>query len=489
MSQPFNSIPGPHALPLVGSLGPLGADSLVTLSSLAAEYGRIARFGILGRQFVLLADPELIREVLVEKADLFPKAQRDIAILGRFLGKGLLTNNGAAHRRQRKLAQPAFHHRRIQAYAETMVDYAAAHVEGWRDGAVYDIGEEMRRLTMYIVAKTLFDVDHDKIEEFAEGVGMSLHNLQQISDERFDELFSLPDWVPTARNRLDRRSRETLNAAVNQIITLRQAQAVAGATPGSETAGKEVPDRGDLLSMLMLARDEDGRPMDDQQLRDEVVTLFLAGHETTSNALTWTWLLLAQQPEVAAQLHTELDAVLGSADNGRRLPTLADLPQLPYTLQVIKESMRLYPPAWVLNTRAATEDTTVGEYEIPKGTHVFISQYVMHRQARFFPEPERFDPARWTPEFEASLPKFAYMPFGGGPRVCIGNSFAMMEAQLLLATIAQRWDLALLPGQSLAPAALITLGPKTPIQMRAQLRTGAQKPEVLGEQARVLALA
>ena len=484
MSQPFNSIPGPRALPLVGSLGPLGGDSLVTLSSLAADYGPIARFGILGRQFVLLAEPELIREVLVEKADLFPKAQRDIAILGRFLGKGLLTNNGAAHRRQRKLAQPAFHHRRIQAYAETMVDYADAHVDRWTDGAVYDIGEEMRRLTLYIVAKTLFDVDHDEIEAFAEGVGVSLHNLQQISDERFDELFSLPDWVPTARNRLDRRSRETLNAAVNQIIALRQAQALAGETPGGE-----VPDRGDLLSMLMLARDEDGRPMDDQQLRDEVVTLFLAGHETTSNALTWTWLLLAQHPEVAALLHAELDAVLGEPDGGRRLPTLADLPQLPYTLQVIKESMRLYPPAWVLNTRAASDDTTVGEYEIPKGTHVFISQYVMHRQARFFPEPERFDPARWTPEFEASLPKFAYMPFGGGPRVCIGNSFAMMEAQLLLATIAERWELALVPGQSPAPAALITLGPKTPIKVRAQLRTGAQKPQVPGEQARVLALA
>ncbi|MFN8468480.1 MAG: cytochrome P450 [Caldilineaceae bacterium] len=471
MSQPFNSIPGPHALPLVGSLGPLSGDALVTLPALAEEYGPIVRFGILGRQFVLLADPELIRGVLVEKADLFPKAQRDVEILGRFLGKGLVTNNGASHRKQRKLAQPAFHHRRIQAYAETMVDYAAAQVDGWHDGAVYDIGEEMRRLTMYIVAKTLFDVDHDEIEAFAAGVGVSIHNLQQISDERFDELFSLPDWLPTARNRLDRRSRETLNAAVDQIIALRRAQSVDG----------EVPDRGDLLSMLMLARDEDGRPMDDQQLRDEVVTLFVAGHETTSSALTWTWLLLAQHPEVAARLHAELDAVLGPEPG--RLPTLADLPQLPYTLQVIKESMRLYPPVWVLNTRTASEDTTIGDYEIPKGTNIFISQYVMHRQARFFPEPQRFDPARWTPEFEASLPKFAYMPFGGGPRVCIGNSFAMMEAQLLLATIAKRWDLALLPGQSPAPSALITLGPKTPIQMRAHRRTPIREAELAGELA------
>jgi cytochrome P450 len=360
-----------------------------------------------------------------------------------------------------------------------MVDYAAAQVNGWHDGEVYDIGEEMRRLTMYIVAKTLFDVDHNEIEAFAAGVGLSLHNLQLISDERFDELISLPDWVPTARNRLDRRSRETLNAAVNQIIALRQAQVANG----------DAPDRGDLLSMLMLARDEDDRPMDDQQLRDEVVTLFLAGHETTSNALTWTWLLLAQHPEVAARLRTELDTVLGGADGGRRLPALADLPQLPYTLQVIKESMRLYPPAWVLNTREASEAATVGEYEIPKGTHIFISQYVMHRQARFFPEPERFDPARWTPEFEASLPKFAYMPFGGGPRVCIGNSFAMMEAQLLLATIAARWDLELLPGQSPAPAALITLGPKAPIQMRAHQRMPVQETRFAGDQARALVVA
>lgn len=478
MSQPFQTIPGPRALPLVGSLGPLSGDALVTLPALAAEYGPIVRFGILGRQFVLLADPELIREVLVEKAELFPKAQRDVEILGRFLGKGLVTNNGASHRRQRKLAQPAFHHRRIQAYAETMVDYAAAQTDGWHEGEFYDIGEEMRRLTMYIVAKTLFDVDHDEIEAFAAGVGVSIHNLQQISDERFDELFSLPDWLPTARNRLDRRSRETLDAAVDQIIALRRSQAVDG----------EVPDRGDLLSMLMLARDEDGRPMDDQQLRDEVVTLFVAGHETTSNALTWTWLLLAQHPGVAAQLHAELDAALGVEDS-RRLPTLADLSQLPYTLQVIKESMRLYPPVWVLNTRTASEDTTIGEYVVPKGTNVFISQYVMHRQARFFPDPARFDPARWTPEFEASLPKFAYMPFGGGPRVCIGNSFAMMEAQLLLAAIAQRWDLALLPGQSLAPAALITLGPKTPIQVRAHLRTPLHKAESAGEPTMPLVLA
>lgn len=477
MSQPFKSIPSPRALPLIGSLGPLSGDALVTLSSLAAEYGPIVRFGILGRQFVLVADPELIREVLVEKADLFPKAQRDVEILGRFLGKGLVTNNGASHRRQRKLAQPAFHHRRIQAYAETMVHYAALHVDDWRAGAVYDVGEEMRRLTMYIVAKTLFDVDHDKIEAFAEGVGVSIHNLQQSSDERFDELFSLPDWVPTARNRMDRRSRETLNAAVDQIIALRRAQAVDG----------EVPDRGDLLSMLMLARDEDGRPMDDQQLRDEVVTLFVAGHETTSNALTWTWLLLAQHPEVAAQLHAELDAVLGSEQG--RLPTLADLPRLPYTLQVIKESMRLYPPVWVLNTRTASEDTTIGEYKIPKGTNVFISQYVMHRQARFFPEPEHFDPARWTPEFEPSLPKFAYIPFGGGPRVCIGNSFAMMEAQLLLAAIAARWELELVPGQSPAPAALITLGPKTPIQMRAYRRSSVPSAEPADEPATPLVFA
>jgi len=478
MSKPFNLIPGPRALPLVGSLGPLSGDSLVTLSSLAAEYGPVARFGILGRQFILLADPDMIREVLVEKADVFPKAQRDIDILGRFLGKGLLTNNGAAHRRQRKLAQPAFHHRRIQAYAETMVDYAAAHVDDWTDGAIYDIGEEMRRLTLYIVAKTLFDVDHDEIEAFAGGVGVSLHNLQQISDQRFDELFSLPDWVPTARNRLDRHSRETLDAAVNRIIAVRQAQAIGG----------EVSDGGDLLSMLMLARDEEGRPMDDQQLRDEVVTLFLAGHETTSNALTWTWLLLAQHPEVASQLHVELDTLLGTAAGTGRLPSLTDLPQLPYTLQVIKESMRLYPPAWVLNTRTASEDTTIGEYMIPKGTNVFISQYVMHRQDRFFPDPDRFEPARWTPEFEANLPKFAYMPFGGGPRVCIGNSFAMMEAQLLLSVIAQRWDLALLPGQSLAPAALITLGPKTPVQMSAHLRIPARESELPAEQATSLVL-
>jgi cytochrome P450 len=224
-------------------------------------------------------------------------------------------------------------------------------------------------------------------------------------------------------------------------------------------------DKGDLLSMLMLAQDEDGSQMTDQQLRDEVVTLFAAGHETTSNVMTWLWYLLSQHPDVETKLHEELDQVLAG-----RAPTLADLQSLPYALMVIKETMRLYPPAWILNGRTAVEDIEIGGYLIPKGSRVFISPYAMHRLPQYFPDPEQFDPERWLPEREAALPKYAYIPFGGGPRVCIGNSFALMEAHLLLATIAQQYRLSLAPGQNIVPAALITMSPESGLRMRVEER-------------------
>jgi cytochrome P450 len=329
----------------------------------------------------------------------------------------------------------------------------------WRDNAVVDVTEEMMHLTMLIVSKTLFDADGiTGTGDTAVTISSAMHDFQAVSNREYQRGFSLPSWIPTADNRLRNRAATEFSQVMEQIIAERRQTAVNG----------QVADTGDLLSMLMLSVDENGEFMDDKQLRDEVATLFAAGHETTSNALSWTWYLLAQHPEVEAKLHEELDTMLA----GRR-PTLADLPNLPYSLQIIKESMRLYPPAWILNGRLALEDAEIGGYTVPKGSTIFISPYVMHHLPQYFDEPEAFKPERFTPEFEKSLPKYAYMPFGGGTRVCIGNAFAMMEAQLILAAIAQRFCLELATDNPVQYKAQITLTPVDGIQMRLVARETA----------------
>lgn len=468
MTQPYSAIPGPHELPVVGGLFSFAEDPVVHLRTLAENHGPMVRFSFLGRRFLLVSDPDLVREVLVEKAEIFQKSQRDVQILSKFLGNGLLTNSGESHKRQRKLAQPAFHARRIQAYADTMVAYTAAMLDGWSTGEQRDLAEELRQLTLYIVAKTLFDADRQQMAGFVADVGAAMHDLQTISDAEFNDIVPLPDWLPIPRNGRRRRASATLDTTIRQVVDLRRSQAIDG----------QPPDKGDLLSMLMLARDDEGHTMDEQQLRDELVTIFLAGHETTSNALSWTWYLLMQHPAVEERLHAEVDGVLGG-----RLPGLADLPHLPYSLRVIKESMRLYPPAWVLNAREPRQPAELGGYTIPAGTQLFISPYVLHRQARFFAEPDEFQPERWTDAFEAALPRYAYMPFGGGPRICIGNSFAMMEAQLILTAMAARYRFDLLPEPRVSTAPLITLGTKEGLPVRVVER------QVHGAQATVADMA
>jgi cytochrome P450 len=262
-------------------------------------------------------------------------------------------------------------------------------------------------------------------------------------------------WIPTPNNRRIRRATAVLDDVVLGIIAQRRASAVGG----------RVEDTGDLLSMLLLAENEDGRAMDDRQIRDEAVTLFAAGHETTSNALSWTWYFLAQNPDVEARLHAEVDAVLDG-----RPPTVDDLKNLPYTEMILKESLRLRPPAWGLAGRTVLEETEIGGYTIPAGSTIFISPYQLHRLPEYFPDPERFDPERFTPENEKKLPRYAYLPFGAGPRVCIGNSFAMMEAHLILATVAQHVRLELVPGQEVEMAPLITLTPANGLKMLAIAR-------------------
>ena len=450
---------GPKGSFIMGNANQFSEDEPGFLLENVKKYGDLVYFRLAYLHTYLVAHPDFIREVLVTQSDKFEKAPLDKKILGKFLGNGLLTSDGNFHRRQRRLAQPAFHSKRIHNYADVMVDYANQLMTRWQDEAVVDITNEMMYLTMLIVSKTLFDADAiTGASDTAEIIDGAMSNFQAISNRDYQRGFSLPNWIPTADNRLRNQAAAQFSAVMNQIIAERRKTAV----------NNQVEDTGDLLSMLMLSVDEDGEFMDDKQLRDEVATLFAAGHETTSNALSWTWYLLAQHPDVEAKLHAELDAVLAG-----RQPTLADLPNLPYSLQIIKESIRLYPPAWILNGRLALEDVEIGGYTIPQGSTVFVSPYVMHHLPQYFDEPEAFKPERFTPEFEKSLPKFAYMPFGGGARVCIGNAFAMMEAQLILATIAQKYRLILAQTEPVRYKPQITLIAENGIQMRLEERETA----------------
>ncbi len=456
--------PGPKGNWLLGSLLPFARDPGNYLLDLAQQYGDTVYMRILNLPFYIVSHPDDIREVLVNQAEKFRKSQLDYDILSRFLGNGLLTSEGSHHRRQRRLAQPAFHSKRIQAYAETMVDYTEDLLDEWQENQVRDVAEDMMRLTMFIVSKTLFSADNTTTnDDAAAAIGSAIHTFQSVSNHAYLRGFTLPEWLPTQDNRAAKKALAVYNHHLEQIIAQRRATAVNG----------DIADNGDLLSMLMLSRDEDGSTMTDQQLRDEVATLFGAGHETTSNALTWTWYALSQNPDVEARLHEELDTVLRG-----RVPTLADLPNLPYTLMVIKEAMRLYPPAWILSARTALEDVAIGQYTVPKGTSVTVAPYALHRLPRYFPDPERFDPERFSPEREKLIPKYAYLPFGAGPRVCIGNSFALMEAQLILATIAQQYRLHLMPNQEVKMAMQITLSPKNGLKMRLESRPRAAAPPI-----------
>ena len=426
----------------------MGRDRLGFLTTLAGRYGDIARVPLGPETLYLFNHPDLIRDVLVTNHRNFHKG-RGLERARVLLGSGLLTSEDEFHLRQRRLAQPAFHRQRVAAYGETMASYGAARRDRWRAGSVIDAHQEMMALTLAIVGKTLFDAD---VEHEAAEIGAAL----KTTFESFNFGFFLPfgqllDRLPLPPTLRFRKARARLDATIYRMINDRRASGT---------------DHGDLLSMLLLAHDTegDGGRMTDLQLRDEAMTLFLAGHETTANALTWTWYLLSRHPDVEARLHAEVDSALGS-----RLPTADDLASLPYTRMVLAESMRLYPPAWILGRRALAP-FEAGGFEIPARSIVLMSQYVTHRDARWFPNPERFDPERFLPERQAERPKLAYFPFGAGPRVCIGEQFAWMEGIILLATIAQRWRLRLVPGHPVALQPIITLRPKYGMKMTVEAR-------------------
>jgi cytochrome P450 len=434
--------PGPKSLIPGAFLRAMQHRPLPFLTKLARDYGDASHFRIGPGRLFFFAHPDQVREVLITRHASFVKGlalQRTKVILG----EGLLTSEGELHKRQRRLAAPAFHRERIQRYAEVMVEKAAGARERWRDGEELDVAHEMMRLTLSVVAKTLFDAD---VEDEADEIGAALTDLMQMFPLLLHPLapviLKLP-FMPQVR-RL-RRAMGRLDRTIYSMIEARRRSNV---------------DRGDLLSMLILATDAegDGGGMSDLQLRDETMTIFLAGHETTANALAWTLYALARNPEVERALHRELDEVLAG-----RLPTPADYARLPYTEMVLAESMRLYPPAWGLG-RYATEPVDIGEWTVPQQGLVILSQWVTHRDPRFWPDPERFDPTRFTPEAKAARPKMSYFPFGAGPRVCIGENFAWMEGVLLLATLAQRWRFH--KGNAVDPQALITLRPQERMLMR-----------------------
>ena len=440
------SPPTPPATFLLGHLPGL-KDVLGYYTRCRREYGEIVKFSMAGWPTYLISDPHAIETILVTNHRNFVKHRFFWRHVTAIFGDGLLTSTGNKWVQQRKLIQPAFHRDRINGYAAVMVEHTGRMLDGWRDGETRDIHSEMMHVTMEIVVSTLFGGDVSARD------AQAVHDAFNIAIEeiavRFRRPIRIADWIPIPGNVRFNRSVRELDRLIYGFIAARRASSQRG---------------NDLLSMLVDAKDESGEGMSDQQLRDEMVTMFLAGHETTALALSWTLYLLSQNREAEARLHEELDRVLGG-----RMPAAEDVPRLEYTSHVVLESMRIYPPAYGFG-REALEDCDVGGYRIEKGATVHMFPWILHRDERWFPDPETFDPDRWANDFAKTLPAFAYMPFGGGPRRCIGNSFAMMEAVLLLASIGQRYRLELVPGHKVVPFPSITLRPQYGMRMTLHAR-------------------
>ncbi len=429
---------------------------ILLFEHLLKTYGNIACYRFMGTPIVFLNDPAYIREVLVNQASAFVK-ERTVRRMKILLGEGLITSDDPIHMRQRKIVAPAFHRQRINAYADQIVACAATLRETWQPDQEIDIAAASMQLSLEIVARTLFNTEVTP-------------EIRSINDE-VNTIMGIYNFI-VAFPRLN----DFLHLPIPGIIKFRKAKAHLDAIVGRlikehREAGE---DKGDLLSMLLASTYEQASDsaapagMSDEQVRDEVLTIFLAGYETVANGLTWTWYLLSQHTEIEARLHAELDAVLGTGCQ-RRLPTLADYSNLRYTEQVFAESMRLYPPAWAMG-RMSTGPITLGPYRIPPGAHFFFSQYIIGRDPQYFPDPLRFDPERFSPEAKAARPKFVYFPFGGGNRQCIGESFAWMEGVLSIATIAQRWRMNYLGTSAPVPQAKVTLRPRDPMMMQLVLR-------------------
>ncbi|MBC8167142.1 MAG: cytochrome P450 [Bryobacteraceae bacterium] len=443
MQGPLGVPPGPSGWPLIGVLPAFRRDPAGFLLEVSRKYGDLSSFRMGTQTMFFLNRPESIEEVLVTGQQNFIKS-RMLQKAKSLLGEGLLTSEGAFHLRQRRLAQPAFHRERLANYAATIVSCADRAQARWIAGQTLEMSSEMMRLTLAVVGLTLFSSD---IENDATEVGQALTDVLSTFGTMMLPFSDLIRHLPIHSIQRAKRAQKLLDATIYKIIADRR---------------KAGTDNGDLLSMLLMAADDGDGGMTDKQVRDEAMTLMLAGHETTANALTWTWYLLSQHPEAERKLHAEWNDVLQG-----RLPGFDDLPKLEYTERVLAESMRIYPPAWALG-RMAVNQFRLYNYVIEPGSICIMSPYVMHRNPRYWPEPERFDPDRFTPEAKSGRPKYAYFPFGGGPRVCIGERFAWMEGVLILATIGQRWRLRLEAGHPVESQAQITLRPRFGMKMTAE---------------------
>jgi cytochrome P450 len=436
--------PGPRGHFLIGNVLQCARDPLGFLSRCAKEHGDVVRLHAPGMTFYAFNHPDHIEQVLRSKNRDFIKWKL-LRATARLFGNGLLTSEGDVWKQQRRLANPSFQSKQVQTYADVMVSYTQRMIESWRSGQTRIISDDMARLTLAIITRTLFDVD---IDGEAKAMAPVLGSVLDYYGDSLNSLL-LPSWLPTPSNLRYRKAVRTLDGVIARLIKARRARPEEGV---------------ELLSRLLHSRDEDGSQMTDQLLRDELVTLAFAGHKTTAAALTYCFYLLAQHPEAETRLTAELRNVLGD-----RLPVADDVVNLPFTECVVKEALRLYPPSWGIG-REAVNDVEIGGYIVPKGTQVVLTQWIVHRDPRWFEEPEAFRPERWENNMESRLPRCAYFPFGDGPRVCIGARFAMLETVLILATIMQRCRLVLVPRQKFRLVPSITLWPSPGIKMVVQER-------------------
>jgi cytochrome P450 len=433
---------GPPEEPFWGHLWAFRRDPLAFLNNLTT-YGDIVFFYLGPQPMYLVNHPDLIKEVLVNQASKFIRS-RAIQRSKHILGDGVLTLDGDAHRRQRRMLQPAFHHQRIAGYGKIMIDQALRCRAQWQSGQVVDISQEMTTITLKIVAKALFDTDiNNDADDIAVAMNEFVQSFKYITLPFSEVLNKLP--LPHVRRM--KRACAFIDQSIERFIAEHR---------------QSGQDHGDLLSMLLITQDEEelGRRLSNKQIRDEVLAMFLAGHETTATAITWTWYLLAQHPVITAKVYAEIDSVLQG-----QTPTPADYSRLPYLEMVFSEAMRLYPPAWMLARRVNTE-CELGGYRLPRMNAVILSPYLIHRDARYYSQPEEFYPERWAAGRYEGRPRFAYFPFGGGTQQCIGEHFAWMEGILVLATLLQQWQLQLEPNQQIWPRPMITLRPNTTIKMR-----------------------
>ncbi|MEX2015724.1 MAG: cytochrome P450, partial [Candidatus Hydrogenedentales bacterium] len=414
------------------------------LMNTRAQYGDIAYINMAGRTLFLVSDPEIIKAITVTDHRKFIKS-RALRLMKRLLGDGLITSEGNFHRRQHRLMSPAFRKERILRYAEVMVRDTVGLTEKWRDGQRLDLYQEMTRLSLGIATETLFRCD---VRDEADELGQCLTIAMKMFERSANPMAEFLEKLPLPSNRRFRQAKARLDATVRRMIAERR---------------QDSGDHGDLLSMILAARDDEGA-MTDQQVVDEVITLFVGGHETTALTLTWAWALLAQNPAAEQRMYAEIDSLLGG-----REPTPEDVPQLEYTQRVVAETLRLYPPIYIL-ARECLEDYPVGEYVATKGTALVFSPYVMHRHPDYWDAPERFNPDRWTEEAMTGLPRHAYIPFGAGPRGCIGEQFGRTEATLALAIMAQRFWFRLAPGCKLEMEPLLSLRPKHGLPVIAHAR-------------------